>query len=76
VAERPDLTALLDVTAQEPPEESSPLWVLENVELTPHVAGSMGRTVGDGPLVAAELRRWTAEVLQHRIDPTSLDRIA
>lgn len=76
--ERPDLTALLDVTVEEPPAESSPLWTLENVELTPHVAGSMGEDrAAMGRLVAAELRRWAAgEALQHRIDPTSLDRIA
>jgi len=76
--ERPDLTALLDVTVEEPPAPSSPLWTLENVELTPHVAGSMGEDrAAMGRLVAAELRRWVAgEALQHRIDPTSLDRIA
>jgi len=38
---RPDLTALLDVTFPEPPEEGSPLYTLPNVILTPHIAGSM-----------------------------------
>lgn len=38
--ERPDLTALLDVTWPEPPEEGSPLYDLPNVILTPHIAGS------------------------------------
>lgn len=76
--ERPDLTALLDVTADEPPVASSPLWTLENVELTPHVAGSMGEDrAAMGRLVAAELRRWAeGEPLRHRVDPASLDRIA
>jgi phosphoglycerate dehydrogenase-like enzyme len=38
---RPDLTALLDVTFPEPPEENSPLYTLPNVHLTPHIAGSL-----------------------------------
>lgn len=39
--ERPDLTAVLDVTWPEPPPEDSPLYTLENAVLTPHIAGSM-----------------------------------
>lgn len=38
--ERPDLCALLDVTATEPPQADSPLCTLENVFLTPHISGS------------------------------------
>lgn len=38
--ERPDLTAILDVTQSDPPEEGSPLYTLENCILTPHIAGS------------------------------------
>ncbi len=37
---RKDLTAVLDVTFPEPPEEGSELYSLENVVLTPHIAGS------------------------------------
>jgi phosphoglycerate dehydrogenase-like enzyme len=43
LGERPDLTAVLDVTDPEPPSEQSPLWSLPNVVLTPHIAGSCGR---------------------------------
>ncbi len=39
---RPDLTAVLDVTCPEPPEEGSPLYTMENVILTPHIAGAVG----------------------------------
>jgi len=38
---RPDLTALLDVTHPEPPEETSPLRRLPNLIRTPHIAGSL-----------------------------------
>jgi len=40
--ERPDLTAILDVTSPEPLPEGHALFSMENVILTPHIAGSMG----------------------------------
>lgn len=40
---RPDLTAVLDVTFPEPPEENSPLYSMDNVVLTPHIAGAIGQ---------------------------------
>lgn len=40
---RTDLQAILDVTYPEPPVKDSPLWTMENVMLTPHIAGSKGR---------------------------------
>ncbi len=42
---RPDLTAILDVTWPEPPAAGSPLYELENIVLTPHIAGSVGGEV-------------------------------
>ncbi|MEM1165495.1 MAG: hydroxyacid dehydrogenase [Planctomycetota bacterium] len=39
---RPDLQFALDVTHPEPPAPDSPVYRLENVFLTPHIAGSMG----------------------------------
>jgi phosphoglycerate dehydrogenase-like enzyme len=43
LAERKDLTAVLDVTVPEVPAVDSPLWTMENVVLTPHIAGSQGQ---------------------------------
>ena len=42
---RPDLTALLDVTDPEPLPADSPFWSLPNVQLTGHIAGSIGDEV-------------------------------
>lgn len=39
---RPDITAVLDVTLPEPPEAEHPFYTLPNCILTPHVAGSFG----------------------------------
>jgi len=43
--ERPDLTALLDVTLPEPPVEGHPFYTLPNCLLSPHIAGSAGDEV-------------------------------
>lgn len=40
--ERQDLTAILDVTYPEPPKAGSELYKMDNVILTPHIAGSEG----------------------------------
>ncbi len=45
LAERPDLTAVLDVTNPEPPVPESPFYTLPNVVLSPHLAGSLGNEV-------------------------------
>ncbi len=45
LTERPDITALLDVTSPEPPIEGSPLYDLKNCFLSPHIAGSLGNEV-------------------------------
>lgn len=43
--EEPDRNAVLDVTWPEPPESDSELFTLENIILTPHIAGSFGNEV-------------------------------
>ncbi|MDQ8183534.1 NAD(P)-dependent oxidoreductase [Pelagicoccus sp. SDUM812005] len=45
MADRPDLTAILDVQDPEPPEEGSPLYSLPNVMISTHIAGSINHEV-------------------------------
>lgn len=45
LCEREDITAILDVTEPEPPEEGHPFYSLPNCILTPHIAGSYGDEV-------------------------------
>lgn len=54
LVKRPDLTAILDVTHPEPPVPTSPLYVLPNVHLTPHIAGSMAGEI-------ARMGRWMTD---------------
>ena len=51
--------ACIDVTDPEPPASDSPLYDLENVLLTPHLAGSTGEdTKRQGSYVLEEVRRY------------------
>ena len=57
--ERGDLTAVLDVTYPEPPATDSPLWELDNVVLTPHIAGALdGEHQRMGRMMVDELERY------------------
>jgi len=59
--QRPDLSAVLDVTYPEPPVANSPLYTLPNVLLTPHIAGSMARECRRmGRYMVEELDRFLA----------------
>ena len=61
LAARPDLTALLDVTAPEPPRADSPLWSLPNVVISPHVGGTIGdEVVRLADCVIEEFEAWLA----------------
>ena len=66
---RPDLMAVLDVTCPEPPADGSPLFELDNVVLTPHIAGSLGPECARmGWMMVDELKRYIAgEPLQHEV---------
>ena len=67
--DRPDLTALLDVTMPEPPSAGSYFWVLPNVINSPHIGGTIGDEVTRlSDLVIKEFERWNAgQPLQHEV---------
>ena len=71
LAERPDVTAVLDVVHPEPPAPDSPLYTLPNVFLTPHIAGSLDQECRRmGRLIVDELTRWlNGEPLHHEVRP-------
>jgi len=67
--DRCDITAVLDVTYPEPPEIDSPLYNMDNVILTPHIAGSMDNECSRmGKYAVDELERYLkGEELKYRI---------
>lgn len=71
--QRDDLTAVLDVTWPEPPLPGSALYTVDNVVLTPHIAGALGNECARlGTLVADEVRRFVlGEPLQHVVTQES-----
>jgi phosphoglycerate dehydrogenase-like enzyme len=59
LTERPDITALLDVTHPEPPEKDSALYTLPNVVITPHIAGACYKEKSRlGQIMVDELKRF------------------
>ncbi len=55
--EKPGRTAVLDVTWPEPPVPGSELYLMDNVILTPHAAGSLGDEISRmGEYMQAEFR--------------------
>lgn len=78
LAERSDLTAVLDVTHPEPPPPDSPLFHLDNVFLTPHISGSMGGEVARmGAWMVREMGRFLdGEPLHHAVTQPMLSTMA
>ena len=76
--ERDDLVALLDVTIVEPLEDDSELYELENVVLTPHIAGSQANEVKRmSDLIVDELERYLrGEACMYEITPEKLKNMA
>jgi phosphoglycerate dehydrogenase-like enzyme len=74
LAERSDLTAILDVTYPEPSLPDSPLRTLPNVVLTPHIAGSRGGEIARmGFWMKDELERYLAgQPLRHAVSEDML----
>ena len=68
--------AFLDVTDPEPPNADSPLRKLQNVVVTPHIAGCIENCNRMGELAVEELRRFFAgEPAIYEITPDVLKRI-
>ncbi len=76
--ERQDLFAILDVTDPEPPAADSPLLTMDNVILSPHIAGSQGHECRRmGQLMVDECRRYLAgEPLRTEIKREAAARMA
>ena len=69
--------AFLDVTDPEPPAPDSPLRTLDNVVVTPHIAGCIENCNHMGELAVEELRRFFAgEPPVYQITRESLERIS
>jgi phosphoglycerate dehydrogenase-like enzyme len=69
--------AFLDVTDPEPPAAQSPLRKLDNVVVTPHIAGCIENCNRMGELAVEELRRFFAgEAAVYQVTRESLERIA
>jgi len=76
--ERPDLTALLDVTFPEPPTPESELYTLSNVQLSSHIAGAMNNeVVRMADLMIEEFRSWErGEPLRYAVTAEMLETMA
>ena len=69
--------AFLDVTDPEPPASDSPLRRLDNVVVTPHIAGCIDNCHRMGELAVEEVRRYLqGEPAINEVRPEMLDRIA
>lgn len=69
--------AFLDVTDPEPPAADSPLRRLDNVAVTPHLAGCIEDCSHMGEMAVEEIRRFFAgEPPLYDIRPRMLDRVA
>lgn len=78
LTERPDLTAVLDVTYPEPPVEGHAFYALDNCVLTPHIAGSLANEFHRmAEYMAEEHARWTAgEPLRWSVSLKMLETMA
>jgi phosphoglycerate dehydrogenase-like enzyme len=75
---RPDLTALLDVTHPQPATPDSPWYSLENVHLSSHIAGSNGNeVVRMADYCLEEFQAWKdGRPLKYRVTLDMLEKMA
>ena len=78
LAKREDISAVLDVTIDEPPVKDSDLYRLKNVFLTPHIAGSQGCEVSRmAEYMLDEFRRFLlGEPTKYEITKEKLEKMA
>ena len=78
LCQRPDLTALLDVTYPEPPGEGHPFYKLDNCMLTPHIAGSAGDEVARmGEYMLSECKAYLGgEACRYEVNIKMLETMA
>ena len=78
LTEEPARTAVLDVTDPEPPVEGHPFYELENVILTPHIAGSAGaECYRMGAYMLEEAERYLkGEPLRYAVSEKMLETMA
>ena len=78
LTEEPARTAVLDVTDPEPPVEGHPFYELENVILTPHIAGSAGAECYRMGAYMLEEAQWylNGEPLRYAVTEKMLETMA
>lgn len=76
--ERKDISAYIDVVYPEPPKEDSELYELDNLELTPHIAGSEGKEIGRmGKFMLDELKIYLeSEELEYEVSEEAYNKMA
>jgi phosphoglycerate dehydrogenase-like enzyme len=78
LTEKPGRTAVLDVTWPEPVEKGHPFFVMKNVFLSPHIAGSNGKEVARmGDYMAEEFERYlNGQPLKYEVSAAMLATMA
>jgi phosphoglycerate dehydrogenase-like enzyme len=78
LTEKPTRTALLDVTWPEPIPGGHPFYTMDNVIMSPHIAGSSGRELARmGEYMAEELERFiTGSPLRYEVTAEMLATMA
>jgi len=78
LSDRPDVTAILDVTYPEPPAEGHAFYSLPNCFLTPHIAGSlMNETHRMAEYIIAEYERFVSgDACRYEVSKKMLETMA